>query len=281
MRKIFMPLVRVVQWFGRMLRLLWNRRSVGKSSPSNEMKTDTKVGTGALGIILTVVGIITAVTPSDMQQLETTMQQSFEKMEQLDYLAGPIEDSANYNAVLRGKAKFVSSMLREEFDYFNQLNFSAFDDAQVVPYCIQLIAGYSNRHTLMTSFEKDAATFLFKDAGTNYTYSIYFVHFSQLVQEREGLSEKLNKERKQMEEKLKVIANSPKVNKKKVAKISKQCVNSKTAMKYNQICFEEINLLYDCLVTMQLYETYGKQTMGNDLLKTLLEELKHQQNNNN
>jgi hypothetical protein len=51
-------------------------------------------------------------------------------------------------------------------------------------------------------------------------------------------------------------------------------------MQYNQICFEEINLLYDCLVTMQLYETYGKQTMGYDLLKTLLEGLKQQQLNN-
>lgn len=273
MKRVFMPLVRLVQWFGRMLRLLWNRRSVGKNSPTSETKTDTIVGTGALGIILTVVGIITAVTPSDMQRLETTMQQSFEKMEQLDYLAGPIGDSANYNAVLRGKAKLVSSMLREDFDCFNQLDFSVFDDSQIMHYCTHVIAGYGNTHSLMTSFEKEAAAFLFNDIETNYTYSIYYVHFSQLVHERKELSKKLGEERKQMEEELGTIAKSKMVNKKKVAKICKQCVNSKTAIQYNQICFEEINLLYDCLVAMQLYETYGKQTIKNDLIKALLDQL--------
>ena len=276
-----MPLIKLVQWFGKLLRILWNRQSVGKGSSASENKKNGLIGTGAIGIALSVIGIIYSVTPSDINQLETTMQQSFEKMEQLDYLVGSVEDSISRNAFLRGEAKLVSSMLREEFDCYNRLDFSAFNDSLIVPYCKQLLAGYMNAHTLMTSFETNAAVFLFKDTETDYTYSIYYVHFSQLVQEREKLSQELNKERKQMEEELGAIAKSKKVNKKKVAKICKQCVNSKTAMKYNQICFEEINLLYDCLVTMQLYETYGKQTMGNDLLKTLLEGLKHQQNNNN
>lgn len=276
-----MPIVRVVQWFGKLLRAFWKGKSPNDAELSSERVQNGQVGLSVIAIVVAIVGIHLSVRPSDIQRMEETMQLSFEKMEKSDYLAGPIADSSNVNIILRGKAKLVSSMLREEFDCFNQLDFSAFNDSQIVPYSIQLIAGYSNTHTLMTSFEKEAAAFLFKDSEIDHTYSIYFVHFSQLVQERVELSQELDKERTQIQEKLKDIAQSQKVDKKKVGKICKQCVNSKTAMKYNQICFEEINVLYDCLVSMQLYETYGKQTMGNDLLKTLLEELKHQQNSNN
>lgn len=186
MKRVFMPLVWAVQWFGRMLRLLWNRRSVGKSSPASEKKKDGRVGGIVLGIIsaiIAIVGIFVSVTPSDLRRLETTMQQSIDRMEQLDYLIAPNgcqADSAiadNRNMVLRGKAKLVSSLLREEIDCINRLDYSVIDDDNAVSNAKQLMEGYSRIHALMTSFETNATIYLVANKGFNEAGNLFLLHF--------------------------------------------------------------------------------------------------------
>ena len=162
-------------------------------------------------------------------------------------------------------AKLVSSLLREEIICFNQLDFSEFDDDKVVSNAKQLMEEYNRIHTMMTSFETNATIYLVANKGFNDVGNIYLVHFGQLVSQRQKLSNDLGKERTQLEIELGTIANSKKINKQKAANICKRFVSSKIAMEYNFKCIEEINLLYDWLITMQLYEYYGDKVKTFDI----------------
>ena len=79
MKRVFMPIVRVVQWFGKLLRAFWKGKSPNDAELSSERVQNGQVGLSVIAIVVAIVGIHLSVRPSDIQRMEETMQLSFEK----------------------------------------------------------------------------------------------------------------------------------------------------------------------------------------------------------
>lgn len=86
MKIIFIPFVKCFQWIGKLLRIIWNGKKIKAPNPEVEKKityTNGWIG-AAFTLVLTVIGLFTSVSKSDIHLLDKTIRESYESMEKTD-----------------------------------------------------------------------------------------------------------------------------------------------------------------------------------------------------
>ena len=273
MKKVIMPLVRLVQWLGSILRFVWNWKRPDK----NDLKADPKLANkekvingwvGAAGLIVAgLIGFAQIQSSSnDMKSLEKVVSTSFEKMERLDYLTSSLDSTTMNSSTLvyqqlRGKIKLASMMLKDQIDLNNKFEFSNPEDnnASKKEATDQLIST-SEIFTYATAISKEVLFLAEKKENSNkLVCSLYKIKMEKAVAQREKIYEAFDN----------VMAEAANdMTEKSFEKQIKKVVKGKPAIEYAVGIYNELDILYEFLVALQLYDIYGK-----DVSYTSIQEL--------
>ncbi len=139
MKKLFKPVVKLVALLGGLLRTIWNGKKCIIKTEEREtaqrlnLKKNTITGGTVLTLLLSAFGIYSAVTPSDLDRLQTAMKNSFDRVEQLDYLALNADSVAMTAEELeiyymRGKCKLLLSLINESNKALSEFNEIDYDE---------------------------------------------------------------------------------------------------------------------------------------------------------
>lgn len=224
---------------------------------------------GAAGII--VAGLIgfTQIQSSsnDMNSLEKVVSTSFEKMERLDYLASSLDSNTMDSSTLvyqqlRGKIKLVSMMLRDQIDLNNKFEFSNPEDHNASKNeASNLLISTSDIFTYATAISKEVLFLAAEKEHTNkLVCSLYKIKMEKAVAQREEIFETYNKTMTE-------TANN--MNNRDFEKQIKKIVKGKPAIEYAVGIYNELDILYEFLVAMQLYDIYGKDVSYTSIRKLM------------
>ena len=264
MKKILMPFAYLIKLFGKLLRLIWGdkfkktNRVVNPDQAKKEDNINFWVGVAGIVIpsVIAFIGIISS--SNDMEHMEQSIEKSFARMEQLDYLAHVDDDSIDYAKVqtyqqLRGKVKTASTMMRSQIEFNRQFEFSETDDFNLLKKeADELLKSTSDIQSFATEISKEVVSLMDEkeDKGkAEVVCRTYKLKVTQAVAKREvANAEYVNELNK----------TAAKMNMRTFVKQIKKVAGGKLAMEYATDFCNELEILYEFLVAIQLYEMYGK-----------------------
>lgn len=275
MKYIFNVLFKVILWLGKVIRsicyFIWNF----KRRPKQDIENDTSLrnkesrSNGIVGIISVLAtllgsfsGVIWGTSSADISNLEKKVSHSFSRMEELEYLTSnnfTFKDSLSQNIKLRGEAKLLSTQLLFQLDYYQNMRLSALDSATTVKSCgLSTCYEYKEFINHFSDFTQRAHMYL-KSTKIPESQNIFFFYAPRIMSQANLIVLITPNYVKKINSHI-IEINNIKATEENRANLEEKIQNIFKDGEFTTlatIIIEYIDLIYECLVEIELSEKYS------------------------
>ena len=287
MKYIFKILLKVIQWLGKIIRsvcyFIWNFKKRPKQDIDNNSSLRIKENrsngiVGAISVFVTLLGTLYGVfwgtSSADLYNIEKTISHSFSRMEELEYITGnntsPIQGPLTQNTKLRGEAKLLSAQMLAQIDYCQNMNLFTLDDAATVKSSgLGMYYEYREFVNHCVDFVIRSKEYL-KENNNLQSKSIFYFFSPRLLYQANLLSKVKPVSIEKLDARAKKITNIEPIekNRAQLEKEIQELFRDGEFIVLTTIMIQYIDLVYECLVEVELSEKYSdyKPKNSNNIL---------------